>query len=101
MMLFLHVPDLVREHAGELRLVLENPIQSAGDEYIAAWRGECIDVTRLDHAEGPVQVGPRALLGNPASDFVYVLLQFGILDERRRAEQIAGDLSADLAFVLD
>ena len=101
MMLADHVADFMGQHPGQLGLALQQAVQAARDEDIAAGRGEGVHVVRIDHAEVPGQVGALALVGDPAADVVDVFLQLCVLDQGCRAEQVAGDLPPDRDLLLD
>ncbi|MNC87676.1 hypothetical protein D3C83_34180 [compost metagenome] len=92
--------DLVREHAGQLGLVAHLRHQPARDEDVPAGRGEGVQLRRVEHAELPRQVGALGLRGEPAADAVHVALQALVGDERRSAEQLRGELAADLDLLL-
>ena len=47
------------EHAGELRFVLHQAEQAAGDVDDAARRGKGVDAVGVEHDELPVEVGRR------------------------------------------
>ena len=59
-MLLRDVRDLVAEHAGQLRLVLDQAERAARDVDDAAGRRERVDAVGVEHDELPVEV--RTLL---------------------------------------
>src|SRR6185503_12181960 len=58
------MPDLVPEHARELGLVVQDLVEAARDEYVAARRRESIDAAGIENAEVPRQVRALALGGD-------------------------------------
>ena len=58
-------------------------VKAAGDEDVAARRGEGVDLAVVDHAEGPRQVRAAAARGQPATDQVDPLLHRRVLHQRR------------------
>ena len=75
------VADLVPEHARELRLVAHVGEDAAGDVDEAARQRERVHHVVVDDAEGPRQVGPLRLGGEPAADRRHVLLDLAVVVE--------------------
>jgi hypothetical protein len=94
------VPDLVAEHARELRFAVEDLVESPGDQHVAAGRRERVDRRTVDHAEMPRQVRALGLRGDPAPDAVDIGLQPRIRDQRRGAEHAPGHFAPDRDFFL-
>ena len=74
-----HVPDLVAEHAGELRLVAQERQDPAGDVDVSARKRERVDRRLIDDGEVPRQVGPFGRARQPHRDVFDVALQLGIV----------------------
>ncbi len=65
------VPDLVGEHGGEQVIVVaDHLVEAAGDEDVAAGRGEGVDGGAVEHTEAPGERGAVRVLGEGATDEV-------------------------------
>ncbi len=69
-----HVRNFVRQHPGQLRLIVEQVEQATRDHDVAAGRGEGVDSVRVDDAESPGQVRSLTAGSDPVADIVDVLL---------------------------
>jgi hypothetical protein len=69
------VADLVAHHAGELGLAVEVGHDPARHVHVAAGQRERVDLGRVEHREGPLQVGAVRLLREPLAEVVDVRLQ--------------------------
>ena len=73
------VTDLVPEHAGELRLVVEKHKDAAGDVDVAAGQRERVDSRDIDRREMPRQIGAFRHLGQAHPGRGDVFLQRAIV----------------------
>ena len=87
------VADLVAEHAGQLRLVLDKAEGAARDVHEPARRRERVHAVGVQHDEGPRQVGSLRRFRQRHPDERHVLVNRRILDD---AEPLA-HLRADIA----
>ena len=72
------VADLVAEHGGEVRLVLEVRQDAARDVDVAAHGREGVDVVGVDDREVPLELGPLADRGELLADALDVLLELEV-----------------------
>ena len=87
--------DLMGEHACQLAFVLQRPVETLRDKDVAPRRCKGVEIIRLDHAEVPIQIRTLALARDPSPHAVDVLLQLGVLHQRRCAQDVAGGLASD------
>ena len=81
------VADLVAEHAGELRFVLDQPERAARDVHEPAGRRKRVDAVGVEHDEGPGQLRALGLLRERHADERDVLVNGRILHD---AEALRG-----------
>ena len=88
------------EHAGELRLALDQTERAARDVHEAARRGERVDAVGVEDDELPVEVGPRARLRQHGADQRDVLRDVRVLIDAEPSRSFVADLLAELALLL-
>ena len=95
-----HVAQLMRQHRGDLGIVLQQLVEAAGDQDVAAGRGEGVDFAVVDHPEGPRQFRAAAAGRQPAPDQVHPLLRGRVLEQRDGAEDAPCDHRPQFQFLL-
>ena len=73
------VDDLVPEHAGQLRLALDQGQRTTRDVHQPAWRGQRVDAVGVEHDEPPLQSRPGACLRQRGTDQRHVLVNGRVL----------------------
>ncbi len=95
-----YVDDLVRQHAGELRFVLDQRQRATRDVDVAAWGGERIDPVGVEHHEGPRQTRTGAALRQRQAEEADVTVHAGILHDPIARANPRADLGAELRLFL-
>ncbi len=70
-----HMADLVTQHPGKFRLVIQISQDSSRDIHITARQGERIDLRAIHHREMPFQIRPLRSLGQLLPDAIHIRLQ--------------------------
>ncbi len=101
LVLLQHVRDLVGQDTGKLGLARQPLHQPVRDDHGAAGHREGVDDLGVDHAEGPRQVRPLGLRGEPAPHAIDVALQALVGIQPDGAQEARGDAVAQGHFLLD
>ena len=90
------VANLMAEHAGQFRLVVEVRQQAARDVDVAAGQRESVHRRDVDHREAPGQVGAFRGLRQAHADTLHVLLQPAVRVEAHLGPDLRVRLLAQL-----
>jgi hypothetical protein len=94
-----HVPDLVAEHAHQLRLIAQQRQEPTGNEDVSARRGKSVGGRVINHAERPGELRPLRGLRKLGAETVHIGLQGSILDEPELLLGLRGHFAPDLDFL--
>ena len=94
-----HVADFVTEHAGQLRLVVEERQDAARQVDVSARQRKRVHRRRIDHSEVPGQIRPFRRARETHTDIFDVPLEFGVVVNAHLPPHLGIHLLADLDFL--
>ena len=92
--------DFVTEHPRQLRFVIQQIVETAGNQDKPSRHGKRIHRRMINHAKMPCEISALTLRRDPAPHAIHIGLQIGVIHQRRHAQRAAGEFAPDLNFVL-